>query len=73
TRVGGIAEVVTKDNGILLDGRSAEDLTYALSRLSEHQWDHEKIAENVKYLDWSETARQLHQTFSQSLAPDKKA
>ncbi|NOZ42233.1 MAG: glycosyltransferase family 4 protein, partial [Alphaproteobacteria bacterium] len=30
TRVGGIAEVVTKDNGILLDGRSAEDLTYAL-------------------------------------------
>lgn len=67
TSVGGIPEVITGDNGILLETRTAEDLTRAISRLSHRKWECRKISESVKYLDWTETAQRLHRIFSRSL------
>ncbi len=67
TAVGGIPEVITDDNGILLENRTAEDLTRAISRLSDRKWEGRKISESVRYLDWVETAQRLHQIFSRCL------
>jgi len=67
TAVGGIPEVITDNNGILLENRTAEDLTRAISRLSDRKWEGRKISESVRYLDWVETAQRLHQIFSRCL------
>jgi len=64
TNVGGISEVVTEDNGILLPHRNAEALITALNVALSHDWDRQQISENMKYLDWYETARKLHNCFS---------
>ncbi len=67
TNVGGISEVVTKDNGILLKHRDADSLTTALKGGLGHDWDRPQISKDVQYLDWNETARQLHSCFMQAL------
>lgn len=67
TNVGGIAEVVTKDNGLLIAERTAEALTGALKIALQHSWDRPQISSDMSYLDWHETARQLHRCFAQAL------
>ena len=67
TNVGGIAEVVTADNGILLSERTSEALTDALTTALNRDWDRQKISESMKYLDWHETARKLHDCFKSAL------
>ena len=67
TNVGGIPEVVTKDNGILLPARDADALTTALKDALARNWDRKKISQDMAYLDWPETARKLHDLFSSIL------
>ncbi|MCF6215805.1 MAG: glycosyltransferase family 4 protein [Emcibacter sp.] len=67
TNVGGIAEVVTKDNGLLIAERTAEALTDALKIALQHPWDHSRISSDMCHLDWHETARKLHLCFVQAL------
>ncbi|PCJ41273.1 MAG: glycosyl transferase family 1 [Alphaproteobacteria bacterium] len=64
TNVGGIPEVITKDNGILLPTRDADALAVALKDALTRNWDREKISQGIAYLDWSETARKLRDLFS---------
>ncbi len=65
TNVGGLPEVITKDNGILLTEQSAEALTVGLSSALSHDWDGQQISQDANYLDWNETARNLHRCFSE--------
>lgn len=65
--VGGIPEVVTKDNGILLPERTTEALTAALTSALQCKWDRRQIAADMAYLDWQETARKLHHCFANAL------
>ena len=67
TNVGGIAEVVTKNNGILITERSAEALVDALKIALQHPWNRAQISSDMSYLDWHETARKLHRCFMQAL------
>jgi len=67
TNVGGIAEVVTKDNGILLAQRTTESLTNALKSALHKEWDRQQISQDMNYLDWHETARKLHRCFTSAL------
>ncbi len=67
TNVGGIAEVVTKDNGILLTERTSDALTNALKTALTRKWDRQQISESMNYLDWNETARKLHSCFKSAL------
>ncbi|VAV92222.1 hypothetical protein MNBD_ALPHA02-889 [hydrothermal vent metagenome] len=71
TNVGGIPEVVTEDNGILLPARDTDALTAALKDALTRNWDREKISQGIAYLDWSETACKLHDLFSTILAHEK--
>jgi len=67
TNVGGIPEVVTENNGILLPTRDADALTTALKDALTRNWRRRKISQDMAYLDWSETARKLHDLFSSIL------
>ncbi len=67
TNVGGISEVVTKDNGILITERKTDALTDALKTALPHTWNHKQISSDMSHLDWHETARQLHLCFEQAL------
>ncbi|VAX07083.1 hypothetical protein MNBD_ALPHA03-1786 [hydrothermal vent metagenome] len=67
TNVGGTAEVVTKDNGILIAERTADALRDALEIALQHPWDHSRISSDMRHLDWHETARKLHRCFVQAL------
>ncbi|PCI48668.1 MAG: hypothetical protein COB49_05800 [Alphaproteobacteria bacterium] len=67
TNVGGIPEVVTKDNGILLTERTSEALTEALKTALHRSWDRQQISEAMNYLDWNDTARKLHDCFKSAL------
>ncbi|MCF8474857.1 MAG: glycosyltransferase [Emcibacter sp.] len=64
TNVGGIPEVITPENGILLDKRSPKDLTEALRTALNKNWDHQKISEDAKYFDWKESSKKLYDCFS---------
>jgi len=66
-RVGGIPEVVTEENGILLNARSPESLTGGLKQALHTAWDRRQVAASVAHLDWTETARELHRCFAESL------
>lgn len=66
TNVGGIPEVVTQKNGILLTDRTEEALTIALKSALTHDWDRQQISQDMAHLDWTETARKLHQVFSKA-------
>ena len=67
TDVGGLPEIVTKDNGILLAERTTEALTEALKSAMGREWDRRRISQDMNYLDWPETARKLHNCFSGTL------
>jgi len=67
TNVGGIPEVITKDNGILLPDRTAGALTAALEAALNRDWDRQQISQDMAYLDWHETARKLHACFGEGL------
>ncbi len=67
TNVGGISEVVTEDNGILIAERTAKALTDALKIGLPRPWDHSRISSDTRYLDWHETARKLHLCFAQAI------
>lgn len=67
TDVGGISEVVTADNGILLGQRNADSLIAALKMGLSHDWDRPQISKDVQYLDWNEAVHQLHDCFMQAL------
>jgi len=67
TNVGGISEVVTKDNGILITERTAEALGHGLETALQRPWDHALISSGMSHLDWHETARKLHLCFEQAI------
>lgn len=67
TDVGGLPEVITPDNGILLPARTAEDLTTALETALNRTWNQQKISQDMSYLDWQVTARKLLDLFSEAV------
>ncbi len=67
TNVGGLPEIITQNNGILLAERTTEALTDALKSAVGREWDRQRISQDMHYLDWSETARKLHGCFSEIL------
>ncbi|MBL4612514.1 MAG: glycosyltransferase [Emcibacter sp.] len=67
TNVGGIPEVITENNGILLSERTSDALTEALKAALQHNWDRPRISQDMTYLDWTETARKLQALFSEAL------
>ncbi len=67
TNVGGLPEIITENNGILLAERTTEALTEALKSAFSRKWDRRKISQDMRYLDWSETARKLQDCFSGAL------
>lgn len=67
TNVGGISEVVTENNGILLAERTSEALTDALKSAHLRDWDRQQISQDMNYLDWHETAKKLHGCFSEAI------
>lgn len=67
TDVGGIPEVITEDNGILLSDRTSDALTDALKSALQHNWDRPRISQDMTYLDWTETARKLQTLFAKTL------
>lgn len=67
TNVGGLPEVITPDNGILLPDRTAEDLTAAVEEALNRDWNRSKISQDMSYLDWQVTARKLSDLFSKAI------
>lgn len=67
TNVGGIPEVITEDNGILLSERTSNALTDALRSARQHNWNRSQISQDMTYLDWTETARKLQTLFAEAL------
>ena len=67
TNVGGIPEVLTKDNGILLPDRTWEALRDALKQALDRDWNNHQISKDMNYLNWPETARKLHDCFLAAL------
>jgi len=71
TAVGGIPEIVTTDNGILLSDRSTEALKAALDlgreKIMTKVWQRETIAQSAASLDWQETSYNLRHLFTEVL------
>lgn len=57
THVGGIPEIVTSDNGILVPPRDADALAHALAQTLEKAWDPPTISKNMSRT-WDDVARE---------------
>ncbi|WP_417623242.1 glycosyltransferase [Paremcibacter congregatus] len=67
TNVGGIPEVITAENGILLPERNADALVDAVNSALAHPWNRQQISQNMRPLNWPETAKALRQIFTDAL------
>ena len=68
TNVGGIPEVINKENGILLKDRNEYDLLKALEKVQEINWDRGKIAKTVKDFRWEDVAKKQFLIYSEAIS-----
>lgn len=67
TAVGGIPEVITPENGLLLTDRTGGALVQSLTLALAHKWNRPKISQDMSYLNWTETTQKLYGCFAQAL------
>ena len=58
SNVGGIPEIVSADTGLLVPPANPSALAEALKAAVSKNWNRQKIAENVAWADWNQTAKQ---------------
>lgn len=63
TNVGGIPEIVTKDNGFIVSELSAEKFASTLLKSLTMKWDYKKIAAYAKTFNWDVTTKKLYTLF----------
>ena len=63
TNVGGVAEMLAKEVGILLPSRSSEALTFALENLCAARPDRQQVRHHAEQFAWDETSRAQLQLF----------
>jgi len=66
--VGGISEVVNKDNGILLKGRYEYELIDALNNIGSLDRSREQISNTVEQYRWSDVAQNQFEIYENALA-----
>ncbi|WP_138380263.1 glycosyltransferase [Luteithermobacter gelatinilyticus] len=71
TAVGGIPEVITPENGILLKDRNSATLAQAIQELKLRQWDRKHIEMEMAAYDWSHVARRQYDLYRQVLAASR--
>lgn len=64
TRVGGLAELVDEQSGILVTAGSAAELADALDRAMRLNWDAREIAARVAWADWQKSADRYLEIFN---------
>jgi glycosyltransferase involved in cell wall biosynthesis len=65
SRVGGIPELINKENGILFDAGNVNDLTVALKATLEKKWDAQEIRDTISGLSWADVAGKYLTVFNQ--------
>ena len=63
TGVGGIPEVVTNDNGLIVPELSAEKIASAIVKSINTRWNHKKIVDHAKIFNWDFTTKKLFSLF----------
>ena len=66
TRVGGVGELVGPDSGILVDAGDAPALAAALVRATAGAWSATRVAEQVAWADWDQSASRYVEIFRES-------
>jgi teichuronic acid biosynthesis glycosyltransferase TuaC len=61
--VGGIAEIVTPDNGILVPPRNPVALSQAFEAVLVRAWDHGRIVEQSRQYTWASSAKLVLQVY----------
>lgn len=67
TNVGGIPEIVSEENGILVEYGNEAELCDALIEALSRNWDRLKISSNVNTLSWQENSSKLYEIMSAGL------
>jgi len=60
TKVGGIPEVLTQQNGVLLDSYAEQDIVVGIETCLSKQWDAQAVRASIKTYTWDENIKQLN-------------
>ena len=60
TRVGGVPELLTDSNGIMVPSEDPDALAAGLMQALQRRWDPESIRRSVEYLSWDEVGAAYH-------------
>jgi glycosyltransferase involved in cell wall biosynthesis len=63
TKVGDLEDLITDDNGILIENRVPAEIAQALLTVMQRQWDREAIAEYGKRFDWRHIGVEVEAVF----------
>ena len=69
TKVGGIPEAITNDTlGILVEPNNKEELTAALNKALEKEWDYQAISEYGKRFSWDTIAEEYFELYKNAVS-----
>lgn len=72
SRVGAIPDIVNADSGILFEAGNVQQLSEALTKAINTDWDVQKIVNTIEKMSWSETASRYLDLFQQAIDKRKR-